>query len=175
MTDASLTSSIALRRMEPRDIDAVHAIDNLSFGTPWPRRSYRFELTENPAGHLWVAEIEAEGDARKIVGFIALWLIEDEAHIGTLAVHPDYRQRGFARRLLARALEESGRMGARTATLEVRRSNYPAQALYRQFGFEVAGQRPAYYHDNHEDALLMTVQDLHRISLDRFQREGARP
>jgi ribosomal-protein-alanine N-acetyltransferase len=100
---------------------------------------------------------------------IALWLIIDEIHIGTLATHPRYRRRGIARRLLSTALRFALQQGVRTATLEVRHSNVAAQALYSQFGFTVAGRRRAYYHDNNEDALLMTALDL---DPSRLAREG---
>jgi ribosomal-protein-alanine N-acetyltransferase len=84
-------------------------------------------------------------------------VIVDEAHIGSLAVHPDYRRLGIARALLVRSLAAAAGRGATQATLEVRRSNLAAQALYRRFGFEVVGMRPRYYRDNQEDALLMTA------------------
>ena len=40
-------------------------------------------------------------------------------------------------------------------TLEVRRSNLAAQALYHQCGFLDVGYRKRYYEDNREDALIM--------------------
>ena len=45
--------------------------------------------------------------------------------------------------------------GITAMTLEVRRSNEIAQALYGKLGFVVEGVRPKYYEDNGEDALLM--------------------
>jgi ribosomal-protein-alanine N-acetyltransferase len=142
--------------MRQEDVPVVHAIDAMSFQLPWPERSYRFELVENPNSELWVAEVQrAEGAV--VVGMIVLWVIIDEAHIGSLAVHPDYRRQGIAQALLVRSLQEAARRGATQATLEVRRSNLAAQALYHRFGFQVVGIRPRYYRDNHEDALLMTV------------------
>ncbi|MCX8061506.1 MAG: GNAT family N-acetyltransferase, partial [Anaerolineales bacterium] len=77
-----------------------------------------------------------------------------------LAVHPDYRRRGIATKLLKTALRECARLGMRSATLEVRAGNLEAQALYRRFGFEVVGRRRAYYQDNHEDALIMTLSQI---------------
>ncbi len=149
-----------IRRMRLEDVDAVHEIDRISFTTPWPRRSYLHELTDNPASHLWVAEAPDSEKGPQVAGMIALWLIVDEIHIGTLATHPRYRRRGIARRLLSTALRFALQQSVRTATLEVRPSNVAAQALYAQFGFTVAGRRRAYYHDNNEDALLMTAHNL---------------
>lgn len=161
---------VIVRRMTLQDLDAVRAIDQASFSTPWPRYAFLHELTRNSASHLWVAERghaerghaerEDERGERSIVGMIAVWRIADEIHIGTLATHPAHRRQGIARRLLIEALVDSAERGARLVTLEVRESNQAAQELYRGFGFEVVGRRKGYYHDNNEDALLMTLPDL---------------
>ena len=150
---------ILLRPMRLEDIGKVGAIDILSFSLPWSERSYRFDLTENPAAALFVAEV-IEGEGSRLVGLIATWFIIDEVHVATIAVHPDYRRMGIGRKLLAHALLHSAYKGANTAMLEVRRSNTAAQAMYQEFGFEVVGERLNYYRDNDEDALLMTLQPI---------------
>lgn len=141
--------------MTEADIPAVVAIDRRSFPVPWSERSYRFELLENPAALLLVAEATAE-PGRPVVGYVGLWLLGEEAHISTLAVDPAYRRRGIGRRLLRAALERAAAAGAQAVTLEVRVSNAAAIALYRSFGFQEVGVRRGYYRDNGEDALLMT-------------------
>jgi ribosomal-protein-alanine N-acetyltransferase len=65
------------------------------------------------------------------------------------------RREGIASALLARVLQEGVSLGARRATLEVRRSNEPARLLYERFGFSIAGVRRAYYSDPIEDALIL--------------------
>jgi len=165
---------IHIRRMRLDDVKAVCEIDALSFPVPWPRYAYRHELTVNRVAHLWVAEMEDGPDRFQVVGMIAIWLVADEVHVATLAVHPDYRRRGIARRLLAEALRFGVQQGARMATLEVRAGNLAAQGLYRQFGFEVVGRRRAYYRDNAEDALLMTLSDLRLARLDQATAEPER-
>jgi ribosomal-protein-alanine N-acetyltransferase len=151
---------VQLRPMRLEDIEQVCAIDVLSFSIPWTEGSYRFDLTENPAAALWVAEVVVEEGKARLVGMIATWFIIDEVHIATIAVHPDYRRLGIGRRLLAHALLHSAYKGANMAMLEVRRSNLGAQALYEQFGFTVVGVRTRYYRDNNEDALLMNLQPI---------------
>ena len=91
---------------------------------------------------------------------IVIWAILDEAHVATIAVNPDYRGQGIGRRLLAIGLQAAYQRGARMAFLEVRRSNTVAQNLYQRFGFQVVSERLRYYQDNHEDALLMTLEQL---------------
>jgi [ribosomal protein S18]-alanine N-acetyltransferase len=157
-------SQLTVRAMTLDDLDQVLAIDRASFTLPWPMSAYRYELLDNNAALCQVVEIqppdEADGLPNKpavIAGMIVIWLILDEAHIATIATHPDHRREGIARVLLARSLEDCVRKGARTALLEVREGNLEAQNLYHRFGFEIAGRRPRYYRDNQEDALLMTV------------------
>lgn len=157
------TSEILIRPMRLDDLEQVQAIDRVSFSMPWPPSSYRYELKENHFSFLYVAETHLHAGRPRVVGMIVVWMIMDEAHIATLAVLPEYRQRGISQRLLMAALKESIRRGARLATLDVRAQNKIAQALYRRFRFIVVGRRPRYYQDNHEDALLMTV-DLQQIS-----------
>lgn len=157
---------ILIRPMRQEDLAQVRAIDRLSFSLPWPEQAYSYELLENPAARLWVAEAELPDGQRLIVGMIVVWLVLDEAHIATLAVHPEFRRRGIAKRLLVTALRSTVHEGARQAMLEVRASNHIAQNLYRQFGFVVVGRRPRYYLDNNEDAILMT---LHRMDATYLQ------
>jgi ribosomal-protein-alanine N-acetyltransferase len=148
-----------VRRMELADIEAVHEIDLLSFSLPWPERSFRFELLENPLSRAWVAGMST-GAEQRIAAMMVLWLIVDEAHIGTLATHPNFRRVGLGARLLAHGLLSAREEGAQQSLLEVRRSNLAAQALYQRFGYEVTAVRARYYRDNGEDALLMTLSDL---------------
>jgi len=141
------------------DIPAVVAIDRMSFTLPWQERSYRYELTENAASWFFVAELGA-GEETRIIGYVGFWLIADEVHISTIAVHPDFRRQGVGERLLRTALEKAKQFGAEMATLEVRASNFGAIELYQRYGFEIVGRRRGYYHDNHEDAILMTLYHL---------------
>ena len=147
--------NLSIRRMAVDDIPAVVALDHMSFSLPWPERSFRFELTENSASRCWVAESDG-----KIVGMIVAWLLVDEAHIATIAIHPDFRRRGIARKLLTHALHFMKGEGAQSSFLEVRESNSAAQEMYRKLGYEESGRRPRYYKDNEEDAILMTLDNL---------------
>ena len=142
--------NLSIRRMTREDLPAVLEIERASMPLPWSERAYRAEL-EAPYSRPWVAEIN-----KRVAGVLVLWKIVDEAHIATLAVHPDFRRRGIASALLRFALNEASKEGAVTALLEVRAGNAAAIALYRRFGFRVVGRRAAYYKDNGEDALLMT-------------------
>ncbi len=147
--------SISIRRMTLEDIPAVHEIDTLSFSLPWTERSFRFEMTGNPVSRGWVTE-----SGRRIAAMLVLWLIIDEAHIATIATHPDFRRQGIGEHLMIAALISARNEGATRAFLEVRAGNAGALALYRKYGFSVDGIRPKYYKDNSEDAILMSLNDL---------------
>jgi len=152
--------NIQIRPMLLNDLEQVKVIDQLSFSMPWSDNSYRYEVVENLASLLWVAEGETANGESRVCGIVVVWLILDETHIATLAVHPDYRGLGIGKQLLTVALEESAQQGAKLATLEVRDSNKVAQNIYRKFGFESVGRRRRYYRDNREDAVLMTLNSL---------------
>ena len=151
-----------IRKMRLEDIEQVIAIDRVSFSLPWPERSFRFELTDNPASRCWVAEMDG-----KLVGMIVVWLIVDEVHVATIATHPDFRRQGIAKRLLSHALRQLSNEGAQSSFLEVRASNLAAQEMYRKFGYEESGVRRRYYRDNDEDAILMTLESLDVEELGR--------
>lgn len=167
----------ATEPMRLEDLEEVLAIEQMVFPVPWSLRAYRWELTSNNhACYLVVRRRQPEGEQappglrrgiRRVFGGITdrspvlayggFWLIVDEAHIGTLAVHPNRRRRGLGSLLLAALLDKAVEMGAVVATLEVRVSNVAAQNLYHTFGFERVGLRRNYYQDSGEDALIMTT------------------
>lgn len=137
------------------DLVAVQEIERASFTTPWPAHAYRQEIETNRLAHYLVARV---GDA--LVAYAGIWLMVDEAHVTTFAVHPDWRRRRIGERLLLALLDLAVDRRAREATLEVRLSNLAARRLYEKYGFRPVGIRPRYYSDDGEDALIMTTEDL---------------
>lgn len=158
--------NLTIRKMTVEDIPTVIDLDQKSFSLPWPERSFRFEVTDNPASRCWVAELDG-----KVVGMIVVWLIVDEAHVATLATHPDFRRQGIGQRLLSDALRHLIEEGAKSSFLEVRESNLAAQEMYRKFGYEATGRRRRYYRDNDEDAILMNLEPL---SVERLPFDDGR-
>jgi [ribosomal protein S18]-alanine N-acetyltransferase len=146
---------ILIEPMRLEDLEAVHAIERASFRSPWPANAYRSELESNRLAAYLVARAEGE-----IVGFGGMWLMVDEAHITTFAIHPTWRRQRIGERLLLSFLDLAIGRGAREATLEVRLSNLPARRLYEKYGFRPVGLRPRYYSDDNEDALIMTTEAL---------------
>ena len=141
--------------MRVNDLPAIHAIEHASFDSPWPADAYRNELETNRLAQYLVVRAFDE-----IVGFGGMWLMVDEAHVITFAIHPLWRRQHLGERLLLAMLDVAIDAGAHEATLEVRLSNLPARRLYEKFGFRPVGLRPRYYSDNGEDALIMTTDQL---------------
>lgn len=143
---------LVIEAMRLEDVEEVQTIELASFSSPWPPNAYRNELATNRLASYLVARVDG-----RIVGFGGMWLMVDEAHITTFAVHPAWRRRRIGERLLVAFLDLARDRHAREATLEVRLSNLPARRLYEKYGFRPVGVRPGYYSDNHEDALIMTT------------------
>jgi ribosomal-protein-alanine N-acetyltransferase len=146
---------LRIEEMRLADIPEVQAIERASFTSPWPPQAYRAELETNRLASYLVARIDGG-----IVAFGGMWLMVDEAHITTFAVHPGWRRRRIGERLLLAMLALAEDRGAREATLEVRLSNLGARRLYEKYGFRPVGLRPHYYRDDGEDALIMTTDVL---------------
>jgi [ribosomal protein S18]-alanine N-acetyltransferase len=145
-----------IRRMTVDDIPQVVEIDQSSFSLPWTERSFRYEATENTASRCWVVEAEN----REVAAMLVLWMILDEAHVATIATHPRYRRRGYAKSMLIEALRSARTEGAKSALLEVRAHHEVAQKIYHDLGFVDVGRRGRYYRDNGEDAILMTLSPI---------------
>ncbi|MSQ24269.1 MAG: ribosomal-protein-alanine N-acetyltransferase [Chloroflexi bacterium] len=105
-------------------------------------------------------EIDTAEELERIVGYAGLWLMVDSGHITTIAVDPPYRGEGVGELLLLALVERAMQLDAVEVTLEVRVSNYVAQALYRKYMFRNSGLRKRYYSDDGEDALIMTTETL---------------
>ncbi len=163
-----------IRTMRQDDLEQVLTIDRQSFSLPWPESAYRYELLENQSSFLRVAEIELPDESRLIVGVVVVWMILDETHIASIAVHPEFRGQGIATRLMVSVMREAFRLEARLATLEVREQNTAAQRLYQRFGFNIVGRRPRYYKDNQEDALIMTLEGLDKTYIEWLDQSVGR-
>ena len=125
-------------------------------------------------GALYGAYAERRTREATGIGFgLLVWLLADEAHVATLATHPDFRRQGIAKKLLSYALRHLIQEGARSSFLEVRESNLAAQQMYREFGYEETGRRHRYYKDNNEDAILMTLRSLNIEHLTSAARHPA--
>ena len=142
--------SITYRLMTVDDIPQVQLVERKCFTTPWSRSIFISEVTRNDNAVYIVAEI-----GERIVGYAGIWVILDEGHITNVGVHPDFQRQGIGQGLMEHLTICAVARGVTCMTLEVRVSNYGAQALYTKLGFVPSGIRKQYYQDDKEDALIM--------------------
>lgn len=163
--------AIRIRPMRLEDIDEIMEIEPVAFGSHhWSHQSFINELS-NSMGNYYAA---CEEGSKRLCGYTGFWLIGDEAHITTLAVHPDLRRQHIGERLLIHDIREARRVGARWITLEVRVSNENAQNLYYKYGFKNLGVRKNYYQDNDEDALVLWTENISSSEFTKlFQQRAA--
>lgn len=143
-------NKISIRFAVPGDAEQIAAIDAICFALPWSRNALHEDIAENERAVYLVAE-----RGNQILGYAGMWIIFDEAHITNVAILPQFRRQGLAKRIVTVLLQEASAQGARFQTLEVRISNSAAIRLYEDLGFQGAGIRKGYYSDNNEDALIM--------------------
>jgi ribosomal-protein-alanine N-acetyltransferase len=145
-------SELEIEPMRPADLDEVDAIERHSFKNPWPAQVFLDELARD-----W-ARVDVAREGTRIVGFCNYWLVKDEVHLLAIATHPDRRRAGIGRRLMDHLLALARARQSRLITLEVRKSNVAAIALYERMGFVAVGVRRAYYAEDAEDAIVMTLE-----------------
>lgn len=138
------------REMTIADVPRIVIIEKESFATPWSQEAFRTELTTNSLARYLVLE---EGD--QIIAYGGYWQILDEGHITNIAVAANQRGKGYGRAILEALIRDARSLGVQYMTLEVRRSNAPAIALYESFGFTIEGVRENYYQAEQEDALIL--------------------
>lgn len=138
------------------DLDAVAALEAASFTNPWTRDMLARELERSDVTRVYVLRLPGY----RVAAFCACWVIHDELHINTIAVDAALRRRGLAARLMEYVMRDASQAGARRATLEVRRSNEAARALYERLGFAITAIRPRYYSQPEEDALILWREHL---------------
>ena len=145
--DPAEVAGTAVRRLAYGDLPAVISIERRSFPAPWSLAMFVLELSK-PSG-ICLAAI----DDGELLGYLVCSRYDQVWHLMNVAVAPERRRRGVARRLISRLVEEGG--DRLPFTLEVRVSNRGAITMYKGLGFRSAGVRPRYYQDNGEDALIM--------------------
>jgi ribosomal-protein-alanine N-acetyltransferase len=142
---------VTLEPLVHSHLDDVLRIERELFPAPWTEAMFRQEVEEKWLSRSFVALRDG-----RIVGYVISWFLRGEVHVLNLAVTKAHQRQGIARRMLASVLDVAKDEACHLITLEVRVSNEPAKFLYMSMGFAPVGIRRRYYHDNDEDALVMT-------------------
>ena len=148
------TTVSSIRPMQADDLVMVVALETTQQPRPWSESVFRGELDAHNRIYL-VAE-----DQEGIIGFGGMMVIDDEAHVTNLLVSVAHRREGLGRKLMLALMESAVDSGARHITLEVRKENVAARALYSRLGLAPVGVRPRYYGD--DDALILWAHDIDR-------------
>jgi ribosomal-protein-alanine N-acetyltransferase len=135
------------------DLDAVQRIAAICFPVPWTREEFEKELKRSYS----VLRVLRPSLQESVCAFANYWHVADELQVMNIATLPDARRRGHGSALLVDLIQTGRERGARSITLEVRKSNLAARALYAKFGFSEQGIRQRYYSDNGEDAVVMLL------------------
>lgn len=142
-----------IRPMAGEDLPRVAALEAAHQPRPWSEQVFTDEI--EAGNRIYLVAEGADG----VVGFGGVMVIGDEAHVTNLLVAPDQRGRGLGRRLITELIQSAVARGARHLTLEVRKENEAARALYSRLGLVPVGVRPRYYGD--DDALILWAHDIH--------------
>jgi ribosomal-protein-alanine N-acetyltransferase len=146
-----VTNKPIILPMLASDLTAVQRIAALCFPVPWTREEFEKELVRDYA----MLRVLRPSLREPVCAFANYWHVSDEIQLMNVATLPDARRQGHGSALLHDLLYNARDRKAQLVTLEVRRSNESARALYRKFGFLEQGIRQSYYSDNGEDALVM--------------------
>ena len=144
-------SGVQIRLMREDDLETVSRIEQVSYSVPWSEATFRGLLRRRDA-ELLVAERDGG-----LVGYAIFWQVLDQGELGNVAVEPQARRLGVARRLIREVMERAAARGVRELFLEVRPSNLGARRLYDSYGFVPVGRRRNYYQEPVEDAVVMRV------------------
>ena len=88
----------------------------------------------------------------RVAGFlVSRTLVEGETELLNLAVAPEFRRQGVARKLVESLLAEAPGV----VYLEVRESNRAARKFYNHMGFQEVSSRSGYYQAPPEAAIVM--------------------
>ena len=161
---------IEIISMRRRHLPSVLRIEGKVYPRPWSAGLFLSELAQRGSRAYLVARHQA-----KVVGYAGVMILGDEGHVTNIAVDPAFHRHRIGMRLLLDLLEVALKRDVRSMTLEVRRANAGAQAMYRKFGFQTVGVRKGYYVETGEDAYIMWAEGVdtadYRRRLDKIRAE----
>ncbi|MGH2760110.1 MAG: ribosomal protein S18-alanine N-acetyltransferase [Actinomycetota bacterium] len=164
---------IEVGAMRRRHLPAVLRIEGKVYPRPWSAGLFLSELAQKSSRAYFVARYQG-----RVVGYAGVMILGDEGHVTNIAVDPAYHRHGIGTGLLLSLIEESRERRVRSMTLEVRRANAGAQAMYRRFGFQTVGVRRGYYVETGEDAYIMWAEGVwtpdYARRLDRIRERHER-
>lgn len=140
---------IEIRKMESQDVPQIAELEKVCFHDPWSEKSIALELDNRLS--CWLVAVCGE----QVVGYVGSQTVLDGSDMMNIAVHPEYRKRGIAEKLINELVYLLKERHSICLILEVRASNEPAINLYHKLEFHDIGRRRNYYRNPKEDALIL--------------------
>ena len=141
---------ITVRFPELNDLDEISVIEKLSHPHPWTE-----DLLKRQLENLSAINLLMTCETGHVLSYIFSTYIKDEMEIHNIATHPDFRKKGYAKKIIRELINIAMQKKINDIYLEVRKSNVIARTLYSNLGFKAYLVRKKYYTDNNEDAVLM--------------------
>ncbi|MBP3747209.1 MAG: ribosomal protein S18-alanine N-acetyltransferase [Ruminococcus sp.] len=149
MGDVFQSSILNPQSLSEEIAEKLSELDKMCVGADgWSADSFRSEAEKDNGYVLYVVDNE------NVIALLSGYSAVGEADITSIAVHPEYRRKGLALRLIERFIEMIPD-DAESIFLEVRESNAPAIALYEKCGFERLSVRKNFYSQPRENAVVM--------------------
>ena len=145
--------NVTIIQLEIMHLNACVDLDQKALNGLWSKSQWEKELTDPKRICIGVIELET----KKILGLCSAWLIIDELHITSIAVHPIHQRKGLGKLLISDLIKRSNSLLTNQIHLEVKDTNEPAKAFYKSMGFKIIGNRSNFYKDGN-DAILFSKQ-----------------
>ena len=140
---------MTITNMTSAHVAQIAELEKCCFNDPWSENSISSELNNRLSR--WLVALERD----VVIGYVGSQTVLGETDMMNIAVHPDYRNQGVAKKLIQNLMDTISEQGSHSLMLEVRQSNEPAKNLYASLGFETVGIRKNYYRNPKENALIL--------------------
>ena len=128
-------------------------LDQKSLNGLWSKSQWERELADPKRICLGIKELKT----KKLLGLCSAWLVIDELHITSLAVHPKHQRKGLGKILISDLIKRSNSLLINHIHLEVKDTNKTAKDFYKSMGFKIVGTRSQFYKDG-SNAVILTKQ-----------------
>lgn len=147
--------SMELRPFRPTDLDCILQIEKSSFdeADAYTVSEFQSLYQEHSQGFIFAQQ------GGQVMGYIIGNVSNNNGELDSLAVDPNFRRLGVAKKLVLTVLESFRENGVSTAIAQVRTSNEAAILFYQKLGFRIEDTLKHYYTDG-TNAYLMKIDFL---------------